>query len=92
MNSKLKSTTFWLTVSIVIMNPVAWAVDYWRTMKYLQYMVENGLKPEQLSFAFTSLPLTTIATAAVTAVTAYVGGNKGRNIAQNIKQGKTNNG
>lgn len=83
---KIKSTTFWLSVTSVILNPIAWWYDHYRRIEMLDYMIENDIEPDKLSFIFTELPLTTLATATLTIVTAYVGGNKGRNIADNLKQ------
>lgn len=83
---KLKSTTFWMSVTSIALNPIAWGYDTHRTLKLLEYMIENDISPDQMSFIFTSLPLTTIATATLAIVTAYVAGNKGRNIAENVKK------
>lgn len=85
-NKKLKSTTFWMSVTSIALNPIAWWYDTNRTLKLLEYMIENDISPEQMSFIFSSLPLTTIATATLAIVTAYVAGNKGRNIAENVKK------
>jgi len=84
-SNKLRSTTFWLTSITLALNPIAWWYDTYRTMKFLQFMVQNDIQPAQASFIFTSLPLTTLATASLAAVGLYIGGNKGRNIAQNLK-------
>lgn len=83
---KLKSTTFWMSVTSIALNPIAWWYDTHRTLRLLNYMTENDISPDQMSFIFTSLPLTTIATATLAIVTAYVAGNKGRNIAENVKK------
>lgn len=85
---KLKSTTFWLSLLSLALNPIAWWYDYHRTINILQYMSENNLEADQLSFVFSGLPLTTIATASLAIVTSYVAGNKGRNIADNMKKGQ----
>lgn len=83
---KLKSTTFWMSIVSITLNPIAWWYDTHRTLRLLDYMVENDISPDKMSFIFNSLPLTTIATATLAIVTSYVAGNKGRNIAENIKK------
>jgi hypothetical protein len=83
---KLKSTTFWLSIVSIALNPIAWWYDHYRTMRLLEYINEHGMDEGQLSFVFNSLPLTTIATASLAIVTSYVAGNKGRNIAENVKK------
>lgn len=82
---KLKSTTFWLTLLTVLLNPVAWITDYIMRKDLIRYIIEQGIEDiASIERLVVQLPLSTIATAAVTALTAYIAGNKARNVAHNL--------
>ena len=86
-HTKLKSTTFWLTLSIVVLNPIAWFVDYMLRKDLISYIVEQGIDPDNINAIqnlVVQIPLGTIATAMVTALTAFIAGNKARNISTNL--------
>lgn len=85
-----KSTTLWITISIIILNPLSWIIQFLFNRLNMTYLVENGVKVEELSqyvslLSF-NLPLSTLATAAVTAVGLYIGGQKGKAISYNAGQ------
>lgn len=85
---KVKSTTLWITISIIILNPMAWVLQYLFNRWNMTYLVENGVQVEELSqyvnFLNFDIPLQTLATAAVTAVGLYIGGQKGKSISYNV--------
>ncbi len=86
-SSKLKSTTLWLSISLVVLNPASWVADYLMRKGLIDYMIDNGITdPSIIQNLIIELPLTTIATATLTAVTAYIGGNKARNVSQNMQK------
>lgn len=82
---KLKSTTFWLTLIVILLNPIAWAADFFMRRSMVQYIIEQGIEDiASIERLIVELPLSTLATAAVTAITAYIAGNKARNVSQNL--------
>lgn len=83
-HSKLRSTTFWLTLTVILLNPIAWVVDYLMRRDLIKFIIQQGIDPEMVSGLIVQLPLGTIATAAVTAVTAFIAGNKARNVSTNL--------
>lgn len=88
---KLRSTTFWLTLVIIVLNPVAWVTDYVMRLNLIRYIVSQGINDvTQIENLIVELPLTSLATAAITAVTAYIAGNKARNVSGNLQTKTTN--
>jgi len=88
--NKLKSTTFWITVSAIILNPLAWISDYIFKMNTINHLIDKGIIEKSsditnITGMIIDFPLTTLATATITVATAYVGGNKGRDISNNLK-------
>jgi len=92
-HSKLRSTTLWLTLIVIFLNPIAWIIDYLMRKDLIQYIVEQGITDlSSIENLIVKLPLSTIATAAVTVITAYVAGNKVRNTATNLTLPREQNG
>lgn len=90
---KLRSTTFWLTLIVILLNPIAWVTDYLMRKDLIQYIIEQGITDlSTIDRLIVQLPLPTIATAAVTVITAYVAGNKVRGTATNLTLPQGQNG
>lgn len=82
----LKSTTFFITILTLILNPLAWVADWLLKRDIIKYLVENNVNINQFSNIeklLVNIPLSTIATAFVTIATAYVAGQKGKTISAN---------
>jgi hypothetical protein len=84
-----KSTTFIITISTLLLNPIAWIADWILKRDIIKYLVEKNIDITELTTIdkfLIDIPLTTIATAFVTIATAYVAGNKGKAVSKNLGQ------
>lgn len=78
-----------------MLNPIAWVVDYIMRRDLIRYIIEQGIDPNNIGVIqslIVQIPLGTIATAAVTVVTAFVAGNKARNVSTNLSLPTGQNG
>ena len=86
--NKFQHTTLKITVFIILLNPIAWVLQYLFNRWNMEYLISNGVKVEELSQYVALLnfqiPLQVLATAAVTAVGLYIGGQKGKSISYNL--------
>ncbi len=86
-NSKFRSSTLWITISLILINPIAWTVETLLNNFRINQLVEQGFTPEQLqnlmSTIIIDLPLEALATGLVTTAGLYVGGQKGKTISYN---------
>lgn len=81
----LKSTTFWLSLGVLLLNPIAWVLDYIFKHDLLNYIVKNHLDAiPGVTNLVTNIPLETIATSALTIIGLYVAGQKGKSITTNL--------
>jgi hypothetical protein len=84
MNTKLKSTTFWIALIWSLYIPISYIIQFLHNRYLLIYALENGFEPSQLLDYRLNIPLGNIITAAGLVVGAYVGGNKLRNVSTNL--------
>jgi hypothetical protein len=66
-----KSTTFWFSLLAIILNPIAWVIDYILKKDMLRYAIENNLSLSEVEQFIVNIPLGTIATLAVSAISFY---------------------
>jgi uncharacterized protein YjaZ len=68
-----RSTTFWFSLIAIVLNPIAWIMDYSFKMKILEIILENKDKitATEASPYMVNIPLATIATLAVMVVSFY---------------------
>lgn len=68
-----RSTTFWFSLIAIIINPIAWIMDYHFKMEILNLIIANKDKitPTEASAFIVNIPLATIATLAVMAISFY---------------------
>jgi hypothetical protein len=87
--SKNKSTTFIITIATLLLNPIAWIIDWLLKKNIIKYLIDNNIdisKMDSIDKFLIDIPLTTLATAFVTIATAYVAGNKGKAVSKNLGQ------
>ena len=68
-----KSTTFWFSLTAIIINPISWIMDYMFKKNILNLVIENKDKitPAEAANFIVNIPLPTIATLAVMAISFY---------------------
>lgn len=88
---KHRSTTFFITVTTLLLNPIAWIIDWLLKRDIIKYLINNDIditKINSIDKFLIDIPLTALATAFVTIATAYVAGNKGKAVSKNLGQPK----
>lgn len=85
--SKFRSSTLWITMSLILINPIAWIVETLLNNYRINQLIEQGFTPEQLQNLIPTilieLPLEALATGLITTAGLYVGGQKGKAISYN---------
>lgn len=88
--SRFQHTTLKITILVILLNPIAWILQYLFNKWNMEYLISNGVKVDELSQYVALLnfqiPLQVLATATVTAVGLYIGGQKGKSISYNLGQ------
>lgn len=83
---KHKSTTLWITIIALLMNPLAWLFDWFYKQHFLNLIIQNKLENINniMSILNSNVPLSIIATSALSIATLYVAGQKGKAITRNL--------
>lgn len=87
-NSKFRSSTLWITISLILINPIAWIGETLLNNHRINQLISQGFSPDQLQNILPSilidLPLEALATGLVTTAGLYIGGQKGKGISYNL--------